>query len=133
MPHIEAAKSRGAKSLSSKTLDELYRWRVRGYELGCGHSGNELPKKNPETQQNLWKKNSTYIPKSLPLAIHRISILNEPVVVHGKSTQLQKNCLFTPKVPYDINFFFFLLWQLSGYISMLCGYIIYLDIFDGCE
>jgi hypothetical protein len=23
---------------------------VREYELGCGHSGNELSKKNPETQ-----------------------------------------------------------------------------------
>lgn len=84
MPHIEAARSRGAKSLSSKTLDELYTWRVREYELGCDLLSNQLPKKNPETQQNLCKKNLTYIPKSLPFAIHKIFILNEPVVVHGK-------------------------------------------------
>jgi hypothetical protein len=106
---------------------------VREYELGCGHSGNQLPKKNPETQQNLWKKNSTYIPKSLPLAIQKISILNEPVVVHGKSTQTSKIVSLPPRFLMTSIYLFFLLWQLSGYISMLCGYIIYLNIFDGCE
>lgn len=137
MPHIEAARSRGAKSLSS-------RWRMREYELGCGHSGNEPPKKNPETQQNLWKKNSTYIPKSLPLAIHKISILNEPVVVHGKSTQTSKKLSLYPQGSLWHQFLFFspmavkwvyinVVWvyHLFGYIWWVwVGYIIYFTTFS---
>jgi hypothetical protein len=43
------------------------------------------------------RKTPTYIPKSLPLAIHKISILNEPVVVHGKSTQTSKKLSLYPQ------------------------------------
>jgi hypothetical protein len=39
-----------------KTMDPL--------SPGCGHSGNQLQEKNPETRQNLCGDNSTYISKS---------------------------------------------------------------------
>ncbi len=68
-PKIEAASSRGVRSLSSKTLDvysidEQVVNNERICTPGCGHSGNQLQEKNPETRQNLCGDNSTYISKS---------------------------------------------------------------------
>ncbi len=66
---IEAASSRRVRSLSSKTLDvysidEQVVNNGRICTPGCGHSGNQLQEKNPETRQNLCGDNSTYISKS---------------------------------------------------------------------
>jgi hypothetical protein len=57
------------RSLSSKTLDvysidEQVVNNERICTPGCGHSGNQLQEKNPETRQNLCGDNSTYISKS---------------------------------------------------------------------